>query len=313
MLLSSYKYDEILLNIPESYLDNILIINKIYCILLLISLSFIPIDNLYPVNFSTRQLFYILLTVLSTSIYGNDNIEIPENFDDWTEIVTSIGILNQDSAITLYSRSTHHYLKANDTLSAIKSLVQIATIHGHQADYQSAYDNLWQALILADKADNLEGKILANLFLGRYYSFYKRTNQSIQYLQEAVKLTRSGIEKGVLAKEQLVNCFYQLCATYREFNDPNNAQLYLDSCYLFASQEILDNNQYLKFEKANILMAQGQASKALEILQGIQPWFEKNNPAYQVLLFTYMGDGHIELNDSQRAEALYLSAIDFSK
>ncbi|RMG26609.1 MAG: helix-turn-helix transcriptional regulator [Bacteroidetes bacterium] len=265
-------------------------------------------------EFPTRQLICLLFSIIPywvlSQVELSDGIRPGESFEEWVEMANRVRLESPDSAIRLYQRSYEHFLEQKDTLNAVNSLVEMAVVYGHIARYQSAYDNLWKALLLADLAQNERAKIPVYINLGRYYSFYKRKENALAYFQRALALSKALLAKGQLSEQELVSCYYALCSTYRELDDPANAQIYLDSCWMYYDPtQDPATAYYLKFESAFIACKSGKYQQALDQLFSIQPWFEQNSPGFQVLLFTHIGDVYLLMEKPREAETYYKKAL----
>ncbi|MEN0047352.1 MAG: tetratricopeptide repeat protein, partial [Bacteroidota bacterium] len=207
----------------------------------------------------TRQLIFFLTLFFPSLLYGEvelntDTINI-QSFEGWSVYVTKIRYESPDSAIQLYQFSYEYFLAQKDTLSAVNSLVHKSIVYGHKADYQSAYDNLWKALLLADEASDKRAKVWVYVQLGRYFSFYKRKEKALEYFQTALSLNKELLNQGLANRSTLVNCYYALCSTYRELENPAKAKMYLDSCLIYNNGQM---TTYLSFEESYIQMAMGQ-------------------------------------------------------
>ena len=265
----------------------------------------------------TRQVLFwgILCTpiLLSANVKNIDNSISFETFGKLLKEVQLIRLENPDSAIHLCQLSYEYFLEKKDTFSAVNSLTTMAIIYGHKAQYQSVYDNLWKALLLADQAKDDEAKILVYINLGRYYSFYKRKEKAIEYFQMALHLKKNLVEIGLAKKAALVPCYYAICSTYRELGDTLNARIYLDSAYLHLSPSGRDTSYYIKVESTFLNNRAGKHQEALDSLFAIQPWFEQNSPGFQVLLFTYCGDFYLSMGDELNGEKYYKKALAVAK
>ena len=150
--------------------------------------------------------------------------------------------------------------------------------------------------------------------IGRYYSFYKRRAKALEYFDQSFQIKKRLKREGHITNADLVDNYYSYCATFRELNEPLLADNYLDSCFMYYEPAIsVPNLSYLQFERANLLKVEGKFQQALEIFKKIEPWFQKNNPGYQVLLFTYMGDAFRGMGNFRESESYYLKALDASK
>ena len=218
-----------------------------------------------------------------------------------------------DSSMQIFELCYHNYLSQKDTMGAIQSLIQLALLNGHRANYKASYDKLWKALLLAEADKFLGIKISIYNDLGRYYSFYKRTEEAFRYFGLAREIREILIERGSLPRSSLATHYYAMCATYRELNEPELARTYLDSAFqIHTPSSSAPNLAFLKFEEAFLIKEQQQYQAALDIYQEIKPWITANAPTYQVLLLTYMGDTFVGLQDYEESEAHYQQALDIS-
>ena len=267
---------------------------------------------------SPRQIAFSLIVFFTLSLTAQVesylDVKSYEDFQHWSNRVNSMQTESADSTIYLYQLAYDHFLEQKDTLNAVNSLVEIAINYGHLVQYQSAYDNLWKALLLADLAQNDAAKVVVYLQLGRYYSFYKRKEKAFEYFDRALNLSKSLVSQGILESFYLVDCYYAFCSTYRELDNPEQAKIYLDSCYQFT-----DNNvngapiYYQKFELAYIISSEGNHRAALDTLLAIAPWFDANNPRFNVFIFTYIGDNYLKLEEYSVGEQFYQKALTTSR
>lgn len=267
---------------------------------------------------TTRQAWISILTMLflcmNSQVYGQ-NEEVPVLMKDiLIEETKELSRHFPDSAIYLFDLYFEQFLKEGDTLKAIQTLLALANVNGHQANYKASYDKLWKALFLADQIKNYNAKVSIYINLGRYYSFYKRKEEALQYLYQSLEINKKIVQQGLVPKSGLVQSYYALCATYRELNEPDLGKIYLDSCFMFHETVAKNiNYSFLQFERAFLIKEEQRYAEALNIYQEIQPWFAEKAPAYQVLLFTYMGDAYQGLGNFVETESYYKQALDISQ
>ena len=228
---------------------------------------------------------------------------------------------NPDSAVALLDYSNKSYLKLNDTVSATYSLLEKAYVFENTARYASSYDALWTALILNDRRDDDKLKSIIFVRLGRIYSYNKRVDASLKYLKSSLELQKKRVKKLHLEKSELVPYYYSLAKTNRELERSGRAQIYLDSCYLYFSNEIdiqplahleYRSKEYLDFEKAILLGRKGENEQAIEIMEGLLPYFQDNEPTYLVLIYKFLGDINLNLSNLNKAEELYVKSLKYS-
>jgi len=267
---------------------------------------------------TTRQLLLFLVFfyshTLSAQVESNLAVENFNSFEEWLVQVNLVRLEKPDSAVLAFNHAYNYFIEKKDTLSAVNTLVEMAINYGHQAEYQAAYDNLWKALFLADEAQNDQAKIPVYIQLGRYYSFYKRQETALKYLEQALILSKKLLKEEKVGNEVLASCYYALGSTYRDFNKDEKSKVYLDSCYLYIDLSPKNENvYYLKFEEAGVNNSQGKYQEALDSMLAIQPWFEKNRPDFQVLLMAQIGDSYLALKNPTKAEFYYHQSINISK
>ena len=263
---------------------------------------------------TTRQVFVpistLLLLFIHTIVFAIVDSTQTEVNVLLFEKAQNIRHQDPDSSINILERCITGFMENQDTTNAIKAFIELAKVHGHRANYKESYDKLWKALILADEA-KME-KVKANVYIdiGRYYSFYKRKEKALHYFGLSLDINKRLVEKGLLEKADLVSNYYFICATFRELNEPVKGQIYLDSCFLYHSPGVSKINiASLQFEQAFLLKEEKRYKEAMEIFQEIIPWFEENDPAYQVLIYTYMGDTYKGLHNFSESEIFYKKAI----
>ncbi len=234
---------------------------------------------------------------------------------DNLKIAKDIRYENPNISINLLKNTHNQFLKIGDTLHAIDALLELADIYGNQAQYASAYDEFWNALILSEKIENTALEASIYLEIGRIYSFYKRTKYAFKYLNASLDLTKKLIKSDQLAQEHIVKNYLAFTSTYREINNLEMAKKYLDSCYLFSKGDLLKqtNLSYLKFEKAYVLNKEKKHQEASSLMEDIEPWFLKNDPSYLVLVYSYWGDIKKDDLDIDSSHNFYKKALDISK
>ncbi|MEM1359980.1 MAG: tetratricopeptide repeat protein, partial [Bacteroidota bacterium] len=221
---------------------------------------------------------------------------------------------NPDESLRLLEGIIEEALMTGDTAQAVMALVEEAGTFGHQANYKEAYDRLWKALSLADRA-NLKG-VSARVYvaIGRYYSFYKRKEKALSYFQRSLEINQERIAAGEAEPGVLADNYYAFVSTYRELDEPGNAQKYLDSCWKYHNPEVsIINQPYLVFEGGCILDQMGKHAEALSAYQSTIPWMEQYDVGYQTLVYTYMGDVLSRMGRLQESEAAYKQALRISK
>ncbi len=217
------------------------------------------------------------------------------------------------TAIATLKEAQAAYLKQGDSIKSITALLHMADIYGHSADYANSYDAFWKSLRIADEMHNDSLNIHISMRLGRFYSFYKKVDESFKYLENSLALAKKRVAEGKMDQAYLVENYSTFLSTYRELNRPEMAEKYLDSCLLYykdvPSQVPMAQ---LNFEKAVILSQKGQNEEALKTMESIEAWYEEHRPSYLVLIYTYWGDILQNTNALNQSEKYYQKALEVS-
>ncbi|MCL7752630.1 tetratricopeptide repeat protein [Polaribacter sp. Z022] len=238
------------------------------------------------------------------------------------------GSLSSQENIILEEKKLEHYsqdstqelkllynslIKKADTLGAIITLQEIALTYSHLGSHKDSYDNLWLALLLADASNNDDRKALIYRDIGRHYSYYKRKEKALQFLNQSLSLRKKLVALKKLDKEELANAYLAFVATFRELKDLKSAKKYLDSSaiYLKKSPNHRDKAFY-SFENGVILNSQGKYKESLKEFTTSSKWFDEKVPGYKVLINTYIGDCYKNLKEYSKSESYYLNAIETS-
>ena len=216
-------------------------------------------------------------------------------------------------AIALYNTCFRQLMEERDTLNSISVLLDQAQTYGHQARYKDSYDKLWKALLLADEAGLEQAKAYIYLYLGRYYSFYKRRRKAVEYFDLSLQTQKKLVEENRIDPAYLADSYYAFCSTHRELREPQLGRLYLDSCLQFHDPGISRiDSSYLQFEKAFLLKEDGTYDEAIQTLRSVIPWMQEHNPGYQTLVYAYLGDAYHARGDFAQSEQCFKTALDIS-
>lgn len=257
-------------------------------------------------------IFYIWPPVQADTIIDDSN-EFQADRDLYKE-AQNLRYTYPDSSLRLLEQSYEYLIQIGDTFNAVHNLFLYTNICGNLAYYKDAYDKLWKGLSLADEANLEPEKAFLYLQIGRYYSYYKKKEKALEYSQISLDLNKRLAAEGKINKGELVRNYYAFCSTYRELNEPFRARTYLDSCFLiFGQGKSAIKKPFLQFESACVENARGNYKDALKIFEALQGWFEENDPTYLILFYSYMADAYFGLNQLEKSESYYKSALDNSE
>ncbi|WP_396633943.1 hypothetical protein [Maribacter sp. R86514] len=265
-------------------------------------------------NPNIDKVLFVIIFLFNCTLFAQVTDSINKDDDDFFILPYGKEYEGSTAAIKELEEKHKSLLRDGDTLKGIDVLMQLADVYGHRADYANSYDLFWQSLSLAEQIKNDSLDALIAWRLGRFYSFYKREKESLKYLNQALKIRKEMVNEGRTAPAYLVHNYFAFVSTYREFDMPEMASKYLDSCFIYYKEV---KNQLpmpqLNFEKAFILSKKGRNEEALELFKSVEPWFLEHRPTYMVLVYTYWGDVLQNLGDLYNGVKYYEKAIDISE
>ena len=225
-----------------------------------------------------------------------------------------IRLENPDSAIQVLRSLFTEATEKKDTAFSIRVLSTLASTYGNMANYRESYNSLWKALLLADLAQLDTLKVYIHQRIGRYYAFYKRGEKAHYYLDLALDLNKSLVESGQLERATLTHRYLAISSTYMELGDLKLAQTYLDSSFLFYEKGVRSGIRlpFLKMNQAFIYSKTGKGKEAIEIIEPLIPWFERELPTYLVLIYSHLGDAYANTGMESKSEWCYHQALSIS-
>lgn len=231
-----------------------------------------------------------------------------------TNAVRNIRLENPDSAVQILKSLYTYAIEAEDTLLAINTLTNLATVYGNMPYYGESYNSLWKALLLVDEAKLDYFKVYVLQRIGRYYAFYKRREKALEFLNQSLALNKALVTKGEMEKPSLTHRYIAFCYSFQEFGELELAQTYLDSCFLMYEEHSKSSLKlpYLKMQQAVIDVGMGKSAQAIQDLEALIPWFEETLPTYLVLIYTYLGDAYQAQGDKSKSEWCYQKSLSIS-
>ncbi len=217
-----------------------------------------------------------------------------------------------DSIIKHYKKNIDLYKQKKDTLNTINSLFELSEHYAHIVDYGNSYDGYWEALILAEKSNDINSKSRIYQALGWLYLFYRRDNEAIKHFNLSLKLKKQLRKQENLYPTYLSSDYFALVNLYRTNNDIKNAKKYLDSCYTIQ-KTINEKNYYLDAEAAYVNAYNKEYEKALSNLNGAENYFNTNNPSYLVIINYLYAKVYYMMNNKQKSIDYYIKSLSLTK
>lgn len=179
-----------------------------------------------------------------------------------------------------------------DTLQVIDQYLKRADELKNKGQYANAYEDLWQAMLLAEgKGD---AKLLASIHneLGVLYGIYGKKEKAIEHKKMALEYVKR-INKDTRRKYgNMVSAYFNLAVQYRKANDYETSLVYLDSCTVVGETKLKQkgDNPFVLSERGIILLLQNELDGAEPLLLKSKELFEKGNKNYLVIVYSFLGD-----------------------
>ncbi|MFY0689919.1 MAG: tetratricopeptide repeat protein [Cyclobacteriaceae bacterium] len=220
-------------------------------------------------------------------------------------------LINNDSTKVSFADNAQSLLERGDTISAITNLLALCELLAHNAEFGKAYDNYWEALLLADMIDNEGGRAAVYHGLGLLYSLYQRQDISLEYFNKSLSILKDLNERKEVDEQAIRVTYFAILTIYRKNRDIEMSKRYVDSC--LTINRVTQNPTHLDAEQAYIKFYEGHTIEALNELNRIKPYFEDRFKPYLVVLYSFLGDIHKELGKNDSSEFYYKSAITISE
>lgn len=216
---------------------------------------------------------------------------------------------NPDSAFVIIQDFCANKRDQKDTSTQITCLLTLADIHKIKGNFSDAYDDTWDALILAEAANDTLQQSDCHAMLGRLYDLFNNTEQSLLHKEKALALKKMLINKDRIKISKVSTSYFSIAVHYSRNHVFDKAQDYIDTCLLLAEEYDL-TPQFAKTEKAYIAIEQNQLERAEDILNEVSPFFIDNDHYYSVMLYYFWGNLKVKQQKYIDAISYYNKSLD---
>lgn len=224
--------------------------------------------------YSCRLLIITILIFSFNWARGNeDNLSLEKRFKE-TALITNI-----DSALGIYQDIYTLAKEKKDTLMLINILIKKGHLHSENGNYVLASEHYFEANYWAKQTRDTCNIIRSNIKLGGIYEIFSRRKESQFHYKFAHKLTKRIQKKNGTYLKQLLNSYYHLHRSNRQFGDLEQAQKYLDSCLTILDTLHAKGIMRCKYkiESGYLKYLNKESEKAIEIL------LEQKTTLHQIL------------------------------
>lgn len=251
--------------------------------------------------------FLFLFFFISKCSYA----QLPANMDTVFQNAEDLKYADPNRSLILFEQCQTQYLEHGDTLKVIQCYIGSSSIYTNRANYSKAYDGLWKALILSKESGNnlCSGQIYDGI--GLLYSLFHRNKDAVNYYNQAIAIKKELIRQEKVEPEELAHTYFLLTIFYREQNQLDLAQSYLDSCRLAGktSSSAEESGDYVNCEQAYLYYYAGKYADAKRLLLEAEKNFLKNNETYLVILDSFLGDVFRASNQLDQSKSYYLKSL----
>ncbi len=257
---------------------------------------------MYPFRWTQTLLFIFFTSFFCYAIENNTNLQ-------------DIKKRNNDAfikkTIDTYKEEILKYSEEKDTIPLIENHIKLSNFYAHIADYGNAYNGYWEALILADKTKNKFFRARVHQALGWLYIFYHKDQKALENFTASLKLDKQLVRDENIHPNYLISDYFALANYERKKKDFLTTRKYLDSCARLEKKLGIVNH-YVQCERAYLDANAGKYDLALNKLNTARSHFEKENPAYLIVIDYLLGNTFEFQGNTEEAIKHYHRSLDLT-
>ncbi len=199
-----------------------------------------------------------------------------------------------------------------DTMDLIRYHIKQADKNKNKGLYSMSYEHLWDARLLAESINNINKLKIIHDELGVLYGIYGKYQDAIKHKHISLNYAKEIFSNGKKKLSRLSSAYYNLAIQYRNAESFEQALVYLDSC-IIAEKWISNNNKknpYVLAEKGNIYQLTNKFKGSEILLLESKNIFEAEEGSYLVVVYSFLGDLYVKLNNLDKAIFYYQSGFD---
>ncbi len=216
-----------------------------------------------------------------------------------------------DSAFRLYRKAIERFEKTEDTTGIIRSKMGVSDLYKNDGFYHSAFDELWDAQILAEILQDTLALIQLNRNLGSLYAIYQKYDEALYHFTTSLNLSKHLIASSRRDSSELSKIYYSFAVTKRKAGAYEAALIYLDSCLLAkkGKKPISGGSPFVVAEKGIIYLKMGQLDRARKFLELANEYFSERDMSYRIFTSLFLGDFYLKKKNYLQANAYYRQSL----
>jgi len=195
------------------------------------------------------------------------------------------------------------------TQMKIRSLIKESDVDRFSGDYESAFDKLWDALILLKDSKFARENVIVHRNLGILFDIYNKDSLALDYLNKSIVLAKEYNNQGLIEKDQIKSGFFSLSNFWRDKEKYVLCLNYLDSCQLYSNQD--EPTPYIMTDRGYCYLKLDKIEEAEEYLYQAKYHLEKSKENYVVAVLDFIGDLQLEKQQIDSAIFYYQESLIF--
>jgi len=265
-------------------------------------------------NVSLKFLWFTVFICLCTTIGRTQSTLSTET--NCGEDVLELAYEYPDSAIKIVQRCMERYKAENNQIELIASYLMMGQIHRIQLNFSQAFDDVWEAFMLAEEMQDTLALAQVNESMGQLYNYFGRKEESRKLLETSNAYYKHLYAKAEIEPHTLISSYFSLAMLHRWFREMDKAIPYIDTCIELSNlhpQSAVDR-AYIDAELGSILGILEQPDTAQVLMHRAEQVFEQliDDPdakqkdlTYLVIIYLYFGKFYVQTKQNQLAKEYF--------
>jgi len=240
-----------------------------------------------------------LLTLRFNSAYGETK-DCP--IDSLYSLVSTYNGMDLKHALDSANVNYEELLETHSPSCIINLYTQYVINNGEKGIYYLVFNDLWDALLLADQFNLNKEKYFINKDIGRFYGYLNKYEKAHAYFDEAEKYLEYIEHDSV----NILNFYSLKSQLYTESGELDKAKLYLDTCYQILEKVYMEHQfEFLEHRRASILQDEEKHEEAIPIFKTVITNFKESKPSFLGIVNYDLGYSYFKIGNYRKSlEAL---------